>query len=144
MSDPIKIKPPRSEKQLLALEKARARANEIRLQKAEGATTTTSEQKRVIAMNNRSTRLKKYKNSDSEDSSTESETEEVEEKAEVIEKVVEKPKKKQNLRKSLKRNLRKSLKKNLRKSLKKNLRKSPRKYLKKNLKTLWTNPNYFV
>ena len=94
MSDPIKIKAPRSEKQLLALEKARARANEIRLQKAEGATTTTSEQKRVIAMNNRSTRLKKYKNSDSEDSSTESETEEVEEKPKEIpeEKPKEKPK----------------------------------------------------
>ena len=92
MSEPIKIKAPRTEKQVLALEKARARANEIRLQKAED-NTTSSEQKRVTAMNNRSTRLNKYKNSDSEDSSTESENEEVVEKSEAVEKVVEKPKK---------------------------------------------------
>ena len=55
MSEPIKIKAPRTEKQIAALEKARARANDIRLQKAEG--NNDAEQRRLNAMNSRSTRL---------------------------------------------------------------------------------------
>ena len=99
MSEPIKIKAPRTEKQVLALEKARTRAKEIRQHKIietkkEIESESVDDQERINALNSRSTRFKQYRNSDSEEDSESEKEEEVEEKAEVIEKIVENPKRK--------------------------------------------------